>query len=221
MNLFKKGRRSPKLLMGGVFVLVLLMLGGGAYLLQSLPKQEFHEQSSGQSSKESAKTQESDIPQSQDQTGTVENSQSTNAVWNAEKASKLSAYMVDFGKQMNQQPYVHLVPYGDNDFGGAMSFAEKNRIMVGEKRTPDSPMTNKQKVDVAFSEDGSGSADYLIVDSYGYINDFTLYHFTIHEGQPLVLVSQQSQGNPERMYYMYPRLNQELQQAFADIVNHP
>lgn len=220
MYRFKKGRRFSKLLMSGVFVLVLILLGVGAFLSQSPPKLALHEYQSNQSSKESAKIQESDIPQSQDQTDTVENSQSTNAVWNAEKANKLADYMVAFGQRMNQQPYVRLVPYGDNDFGGAMSFAEQNRIMVGEKKTSDSPMANKQKVDVAFSMDGTGTADYLIVDSYGYINDFILYHFTIHDGQPLVLVSQQSQGNPERMYYMYPSLNQELQQAFAGIVNN-
>ena len=46
-----------------------------------------------------------------------------------------------------------------------------------------------------------------------------LYHFTIHKGQPVVLVSMQNQGNPENMYYMYPTNNKDIQEAFANIVN--
>ena len=81
-------------------------------------------------------------------------------------------------------------------------------------------MTNQQKVDVAFSDDGTGTADYIIVDSYGYAGSaMILYHFTIHKGQPVVLVSMQNQGNPENMYYMYPTNNKDIQEAFANIVN--
>ncbi|MFR4032978.1 MAG: hypothetical protein ACLTZN_05935 [Streptococcus sp.] len=43
-----------------------------------------------------------------------------------------------------------------------MSFAKNNRITVGEKTEQNAPMTNQQKVDVAFSDD-TGTADYLIV----------------------------------------------------------
>ena len=68
--------------------------------------------------------------------------------------------------------------------------------------------------------DGKGTADYLIVDSYGYSGSaMILYHFTIHKGQPVVLVSMQNQGNPENMYYMYPTNNKDIQEAFANIVN--
>nr|WP_295495094.1 DUF4767 domain-containing protein [uncultured Streptococcus sp.] len=74
--------------------------------------------------------------------------------------------------------------------------------------------------DVAFSDDGTGTADYIIVDSYGYSGSaMILYHFTIHKGQPVVLVSMQNQGNPENMYYMYPTNNKDIQEAFANIVN--
>lgn len=101
-----------------------------------------------------------------------------------------------------------------------MSFAKNNRITVGEKTEQNAPMTNQQKVDVAFSDDGTGTADYLIVDSYGYSGSaMILYHFTIHKGQPVVLVSLQNQGNPENMYYMYPTNNKDIQEAFANIVN--
>ena len=33
---------------------------------------------------------------------------------------------------------------------------QNNRIIVGEKTEQNAPMTNQQKVDVAFSEDGTG-----------------------------------------------------------------
>ena len=144
----------------------------------------------------------------------------TTALWNSDKAAKLASYMVEFGHKMNQESYRRLTPNGSDDFFGAMSFAKNNRIIVGEKTEQNAPMTNQQKVDVAFSEDGTGTADYLIVDSYGYSGSaMILYHFTIHRGQPVVLVSMQNQGNPENMYYMYPTNNKDIQEAFANIVN--
>ena len=150
-----------------------------------------------------------------------QNSQTqTTALWNSDKAAKLASYMVEFGHKMNQESYKRLTPNGSDDFYGAMSFAKNNRITVGEKTEQNAPMTNQQKVDVAFSDDGTGTADYLIVDSYGYSGSaMILYHFTIHNGQPVVLVSLQNQGNPENMYYMYPTNNKDIQEAFANIVN--
>lgn len=145
----------------------------------------------------------------------------TTALWNSDKAAKLASYMVEFGHKMNQESYKRLTPNGSDDFYGAMSFAKNNRITVGEKTEQNAPMTNQQKVDVAFSDDGTGTADYLIVDSYGYSGSaMILYHFTIHKGQPVVLVSLQNQGNPENMYYMYPTNNKDIQEAFANIVNN-
>ena len=144
----------------------------------------------------------------------------TTALWNSDKAAKLASYMVEFGHKMNQESYKRLTPNGSDDFYGAMSFAKNNRITVGEKTEQNAPMTNQQKVDVAFSDDGTGTADYIIVDSYGYAGSaMILYHFTIHKGQPVVLVSMQNQGNPENMYYMYPTNNKDIQEAFANIVN--
>ena len=144
----------------------------------------------------------------------------TTALWNSDKAAKLASYMVEFGHKMNQESYRRLTPNGSDDFYGAMSFAKNNRITVGEKTEQNAPMTNQQKVDVAFSDDGTGTADYIIVDSYGYAGSaMILYHFTIHNGQPVVLVSLQNQGNPENMYYMYPTNNKDIQEAFANIVN--
>lgn len=144
----------------------------------------------------------------------------TTALWNSDKAAKLASYMVEFGHKMNQESYRRLTPNGSDDFYGAMSFAKNNRITVGEKTEQNAPMTNQQKVDVAFSDDGTGTADYLIVDSYGYSgSSMILYHFTIHNGQSVVLVSLQNQGNPENMYYMYPTNNKDIQEAFANIVN--
>lgn len=145
----------------------------------------------------------------------------TTALWNSDKAAKLASYMVEFGHKMNQESYRRLTPNGSDDFFGAMSFAKNNRIIVGEKTEQSAPMTNQQKVDVAFSEDGTGTADYFIVDSYGYSGSaMILYHFTIHKSQPVVLVSMQNQGNPENMYYMYPTNNKDIQEAFANIVNN-
>ena len=92
----------------------------------------------------------------------------TTALWNSDKAAKLASYMVEFGHKMNQESYRRLTPNGSDDFYGAMSFAKNNRITVGEKTEQNAPMTNQQKVDVAFSDDGTGTADYIIVDSYGY-----------------------------------------------------
>ena len=85
--------------------------------------------------------------------------------------------MVEFGHKMNQESYRRLTPNGSDDFFGAMSFAKNNRIIVGEKTEQNAPMTNQQKVDVAFSDDGTGTADYIIVDSYGYSGStMILYH---------------------------------------------
>ncbi len=153
-------------------------------------------------------------------TQTTSNTNSNQNLWNADKAAQLANYMVEFGNMMNQQSYRKLVPNGDDDFFGAMDYAVSNRIVVGERESQYAPLVNQRKVDVAFSEDGTGTADYNIVASYGYsASAMILYHFTIHNGEPVVLVSMQTQGNEERIYYMNPTNNADIQNAFASIVN--
>ncbi|MHB9782758.1 DUF4767 domain-containing protein [Streptococcus sp. 10F2] len=94
-------------------------------------------------------------------------------------------------------------------------------MVVGEWAADGAELTNERKVTVAFSNNGLGTADYNIVASYGVIHKGfpSFYHFTIHEGKAVVLVSHQNQGKPERLYYMNPTNNTELREMFAAIVN--
>lgn len=171
----------------------------------SSPKNQTEESTSSSSSK-------SDNPKT--------NPNASQALWNQEKAEQLANYMVEFGNKMGQPGYKSYAPGDDDDFFGVMSFTEQDRIVVGERAADGAELTNERKVTVAFSNDGLGTADYNIVASYGVVHkNFPIfYHFTIHEGQPVVLVSRQNQGNPERLYYMNPTNNTELRDTFAAIV---
>lgn len=78
--------------------------------------------------------------------------------------------MIKFGNKMGQPGYRSYAPGDDDDFFGAMSFTEQDRIVVGEWAADGAELTNERKVTVAFSNNELGTADYNIVANYGVIH---------------------------------------------------
>ncbi|MBG9367273.1 MULTISPECIES: DUF4767 domain-containing protein [unclassified Streptococcus] len=158
---------------------------------------------------------------------------STEPVWNEIKASKLKSFMEEyvrsglqqFGANSNNTVQYNAEELDLNDtlvHMGVHGFLKGSRILVGHKENRSSELLAINRVLVQTSKDGSGTAQYNILSSYGISSEhFPLAHFyfTINEGKPLVLMSQQTQGNELGMYYMYPSYDPKLQEAFAAIVN--
>lgn len=75
----------------------------------------------------------------------------------------------------------------------------------------------------ALSTNGESNAEYTIVAIYSdaahepYLGKH-VYLFTLHNGQPEVLVTQQNQGNENNWLYFSETQNQELRMGFAKIV---
>lgn len=158
---------------------------------------------------------------------------STEPVWNEIKARKLKSFMEEYVRSDLQQYGANsnnTVQYNAEELDlndtfvhmGVHSFLKGSRILVGHKENSNSELLAINRVLVQTSKDGSGTAQYNILSSYGISSEnFHLVHlyFTINEGKPLVLMSQQTQGNELGMYYMYPSYDPKLQEAFAAIVN--
>lgn len=136
-------------------------------------------------------------------------------LWNADKQSQLATFMNDWGDRMGQSGYKELTKDSDVDF---IRFVNNNHVIVNT----DSKDNGQEFKSVEWSTDGEGNSEYNIVDSYiwysGHV-DVNFYLFAIHNGQPVVLVSHQTQGNEQNALYVWPSENTELQNKFAEIVN--
>jgi hypothetical protein len=85
------------------------------------------------------------------------------------------------------------------------------------------PAVNNAKISYTLSNDGSTTADYAIVAVYSdeANGDFMgehLYLFTLHHGEPEVLVTMQDQGTSTDFLYFHQTENKDLQNGFAQIV---
>ena len=141
--------------------------------------------------------------------------------WSAEKTQKLAEFMSNWQTEMGQS-YQEYYPGHDFDLYG---------LMFPSSLTDDGetlrPTIDNQFVDMQWSADGTGNHDYNLVAVYGgdassnkQDSKLTMYLFTLHNGQPEVLVTQQNQGNPEGRLYLNPTDNQALKAGFESIINN-
>lgn len=163
------------------------------------------------------------INQSEQTSNTTNNNPSpTQATWNAAKSQKLAAFMQSWGNTMNQQ-YKSYGPGNNTNFYGIAVPQQFDQLLL---------KVNNQEVSMKWSKNGNGSADYNVVaiycdsDSAQSMNEH-LYLFTIHNGRPVVLITQQTNGNvdkapdngPDDGLHFKETANQDLKNGFNQIVN--
>lgn len=204
-----------------IIIALIVVIGAGVYLFTSgATKQVSTKQPSATTSK--AKDKEQSTSSKAQTTKTTSKKSSSNddkAVWNSSKNTKLNNFMVAFGSNMNQD-YNYFNPANQDNY---MGYRFPEVLSKGNVRVNGSP------VSIGWSDDGTGSNDYNVVAIY---SDFDsdrhkgntvsphLYLFTIHDGQPVALVTQQNQGNDENAIYFKPTANQDVSSQFANIVNN-
>lgn len=180
---------------------------------KAAPKAESHSESS-QSVKESHHEDEDDEGDDEDVEPTL---------WDSNKATALSNFMAQWGQSMGQQYKEYGIGNNVNFYGG----------LLPDDFSYMPPATNDGEMDYEWTDDGQTDADYGIVAMYSDA-DFAeeraratdalmpiehLYLFTIHRGNPIVLITEQNQGMPDNHMYFNPTRNVELQNGFTNIVN--
>lgn len=143
----------------------------------------------------------------------TQTSSSDKAVWSSAKSQALKTYMASFSQAMNQQ-YADYQPGNETHFFGLNypSYFKEDKLAVDD-----------QHVTADWSADGTGSNDYNVVGIYSdsaAAHDMSahLYLFTIHDGQPVVLITEQNQGMPDGLVHFKETANTDLKQNFTQIV---
>lgn len=155
-------------------------------------------------------------------TGTRTNSQNTvaatkksNAIWNDTKAQKLANFMAEWGDVMDQN-YDASTPSHGVSFYGLQFPQDLNNILF---------KVNDTKASIAWSTTGNGHQDYELVAVYTDAQhaesmDAHLYFFTLHQGTPVTLITEQTNGDVKNDgLYFKPTANKALSNGFATIVN--
>jgi hypothetical protein len=146
-------------------------------------------------------------------------STASKAVWNTSKNEQLATYMASFSSEMDQQ-YVAYTPGNSVNYYGIQAPDE----LLGTTRTT-LVAVNDAVISTGWSDSGESAKDYTIVACYSDAIDAGnraksahLYFFAFHNGQPVVLVTEQNQGANDGALHFTETQNQELKAAYAKIV---
>ena len=144
----------------------------------------------------------------------------TTSLFDENKELVLEDFMNQWGAVM-EQSYEQFTPGQEGNMYG----------VVFPTDVIESLAVNNQLVPAYWSEDGNSieSGDYAIVAAYHNYNDFSqqnpnepaganYYLFAIVNEQPVVLVSQQNQGQADGLIHFQPTENTALQVGFEQIV---
>lgn len=136
------------------------------------------------------------------------------------KAQALEDFMAVWGEGMNQIYRSYTPELVTSMYG--LNFPSRAIELLS---------VNDQEVNAYWSMDGISkqAGDYAIVAAYSDRDDFSeknptapyganFYLFAIKDGKPIVLNSQQNQGQPDGLVHFYPTQNAELQTGFEEIV---
>jgi len=139
-------------------------------------------------------------------------------LWSPDQSAELSAFMLSWGKQMNQtyESYnnKHSVDfYGVNIPEDVLS--GKWKMVINE---------NDEPVNIEWSDSGIGKAPYQLVSVFSDAEhqeglDKHLYFFVLVDSKPKVYVTQQNQGNSQNYLYFNETQNVELSQTFSQIAS--
>ena len=146
-----------------------------------------------------------------------EKNSTNNALWNKEKSNKLYKYVKEWEKTLNQNYKEYTIDNKVNYYGlqlpGDTEKIGKSRLVLeGDKL-----------INMKWSPEGNQKDVYNIVAVYSDIENVRgpashLYYFTILNGEPIVLVTEQNQGNDKKYLYFKRTANVYLQEGFEKIV---
>ena len=146
-----------------------------------------------------------------------EKKSTNNALWNKEKSNKLYQYVKEWEKTLNQNYKEYTIDNKVNYYGlqlpGDTEKVGKSRLVLeGDKL-----------INMKWSPEGNQKDVYNIVAVYSDIENVVgpashLYYFTILNGEPIVLVTEQNQGNDKKYLYFKRTANVYLQEGFEKIV---
>ena len=146
-----------------------------------------------------------------------EKKSTNNALWNKEKSNKLYQYVKEWEKTLNQNYKEYTIDNKVNYYGlhlpGDTEKVGKSRLVLeGDKL-----------INMKWSPEGNQKDVYNIVAVYSDIENVRgpashLYYFTILNGEPIVLVTEQNQGNDKAYLYFKRTANVYLQEEFEKIV---
>ena len=140
------------------------------------------------------------------------------AYWNKNKGDKLYQFVKSWEKSLNQS-YKEYTPDNRVNFYGLKLPGETETIgnvrlvlegdkLVNMKWSPEGNYKDVYNIVAVFSDVGTSGKNHF----------FHLYYFTILNGEPIVLITEQTQGNDKGYVYFRRTANVDLQKGFENIV---
>ena len=139
------------------------------------------------------------------------------AYWNKNKGDKLYQFVKSWEKSLNQS-YKEYTPSNQVNFHGLKLPTESE--MAGDARLV---LEGDKLISMKWSSEGNYKDVYNIVAVFSDIDKPVnsvahLYYFTILNGEPIVLITEQNQGNSKKYVYFRRTANVDLQKGFENIV---
>ena len=139
------------------------------------------------------------------------------AYWNKNKGDKLYQFVKSWEKSLNQS-YKEYTPSNQVNFHGLKLPTESE--MAGDARLV---LEGDKLISMKWSPEGNYKDVYNIVAVFSDIDKPVnsvahLYYFTILNGEPIVLITEQNQGNSKKYVYFRRTANVDLQKGFENIV---
>ena len=146
-----------------------------------------------------------------------EKKSTSNTLWNKEKSNKLYRYVKEWEKTLNQNYKEYTIDKKVN-YNGLHLPGDTEK--VGQARLV---LEGDKLINMKWSPEGNIKDVYNIVAVYSDIENIRgsashLYYFTILNGEPIVLVTEQNQGNDKKYLYFKRTANVYLQEEFEKIV---
>lgn len=146
-----------------------------------------------------------------------EKKSTSNTLWNKEKSNKLYQYVKEWEKTLNQNYKEYTIDNKVNYYGLQLPGDTEK---VGQARLV---LEGDKLVSMKWSPEGNQKDVYNVVAVYSDIENVVgpashLYYFTILNGEPIVLVTEQNQGNDKKYLYFKRTANVYLQEGFEKIV---
>lgn len=138
------------------------------------------------------------------------------SLWTPEKEQRLSVFMERWGETMNQT-YQSYHPSNNVNYYGIML---PQAILENEMYLA----VNGRRVSSQWSETGTGEEEYQIValysdsDTQAYLSKH-VYLFVYFKEEPIVLVTQQNQGNDDNNLSFTATENDALREGFSNIAD--
>ena len=146
-----------------------------------------------------------------------EKKSTSNTLWNKEKSNKLYQYVKEWEKTLDQNYKEYTIDnkvnyYGLHLPGDTEKVGQARLVLEGDKL-----------INMKWSPEGNQKDVYNIVAVYSDIENVRgpashVYYFTILNGEPIVLVTEQNQGNDKAYLYFKRTANVYLQEEFEKIV---